>query len=122
MSRHVVKQTDDVLVVVGWDPPLQTFFLQVFDEKEENENKAMKLWLGASRSGEIPALEDLEAHLGAYSDITGGAVLSDEVREKLVNDQNHTTTPSPLQRMMIDRLMPRRGPFDDWNSIDLPEK
>lgn len=61
MSRHVYD-VDDVRIVVGWDPPLQTFFVQqgVIDPatNEWVDDSEPNLWLG-TRFGEISNIQDL---------------------------------------------------------------
>jgi hypothetical protein len=39
MSHHIVRDDTEFKVVVGWDPPLQTFFVQVHDQTVEDEEK-----------------------------------------------------------------------------------
>lgn len=52
MSRYVVRNDDDFRVVIGWDPPLQTFFIHVHNLTEKDEEKQIILWEGI-RPGEI---------------------------------------------------------------------
>jgi hypothetical protein len=47
MSRCVLD-SDEFEVVIGWDPPLRTFFVQVFDKKNDGEDfEKLVLWKGA---------------------------------------------------------------------------
>lgn len=52
MSRHLVRDDEQYKVVVGWDPPLQTFFAQVHDLSKDEEERII-LWLG-TRPDELP--------------------------------------------------------------------
>lgn len=46
MSRHEIV-AGDIEVVVGWDPPLNTFFAQAWDRtKDEDDPNAELLWIG----------------------------------------------------------------------------
>jgi hypothetical protein len=52
MSRHTIT-TDKVEAVLGWDPPLCTFFAQVWDlTVDEDDPTAELLWIGCN-PGEI---------------------------------------------------------------------
>ncbi|GGB09078.1 hypothetical protein GCM10011491_41290 [Brucella endophytica] len=59
MSRHIVTVTQgerkDDNGVIGYDPPLRTFFLNAFVDKETDEPE---LWLGWRRD-EFPTLESI---------------------------------------------------------------
>jgi hypothetical protein len=53
MSRHTLTPLDgkeNLTVVVGWDPPLRTYFAQVMDFTAENEDaddeQIDHLWIG----------------------------------------------------------------------------
>lgn len=53
MSRHELPAADGFEVVVGWDPPLGTFFAQVWDRRvDEDDPAAEVLWIGCT-PGEI---------------------------------------------------------------------
>jgi hypothetical protein len=71
MSRRcLMSKTHNIAVTAGWDPPLQTFFVQVQDLRHE-EPRIVK-WHGAATAGEIPTLDQLVpliedyAHVGVY--------------------------------------------------------
>jgi hypothetical protein len=71
MSRHILTAKDPALrVVVGWDPPLATFFLQVEDlRKEDDEDEdPMVAWLGFEPD-EIPTVEALAEKLAPWAEI-----------------------------------------------------
>jgi len=55
MSRHDLQPLDPTHdVVVGWDPPLHTFFAQVLDTKvDEADDNYEVVWIGTSY-GEVP--------------------------------------------------------------------
>jgi hypothetical protein len=97
MSRYVIKSSNqDLLVTVGFDPPLETFFLQVDSYTAPLEED---VWLGTS-PGELPTVEALAEVTRPYATLTA------EVRAQLQYDADHRTIPTPLQRSMI-RLMQR---------------
>jgi len=52
MSRHVVREDEAFQVVIGWDPPLQTFFVQVHDQTEPDEEKRTIVFEG-TRPGQF---------------------------------------------------------------------
>ena len=45
MSRHLIRDDRQFEVIVGWDPPLQTLFLQVYD-KSRDEDLGPLVWRG----------------------------------------------------------------------------
>lgn len=48
MSRHELT-APGIEAIVGWDPPLNTFFAQVWDTtREEDDPSAELLWIGCS--------------------------------------------------------------------------
>jgi len=48
MSRHELDPLNPVHdVTVGWDPPMETYFAQVFDTTDDEENDSYEvLWIG----------------------------------------------------------------------------
>lgn len=72
MSRHEIEAFDPLnTVIVGWDPPLQTFFAQVKSsllEKADPDDPFL-LWVGCSLR-EIYEVEDLAAALRRYANLT----------------------------------------------------
>lgn len=69
MSRHDVPTRDErYAVVVGWDPPLQTFFAQVLERSREHDDDTMVAWVGTAR-GEIPTVEGLAEQLSPYASL-----------------------------------------------------
>ncbi len=60
MSRHVI--TDGPFeIAVGWDPPLQTFFGQVYDHRITDPDRQLVLWVGADER--LPRVADLHRAL-----------------------------------------------------------
>ena len=43
MSQYIVREDQEFKVVIGWDPPLQTFFAQVHDLSKDEEEQIV-LW------------------------------------------------------------------------------
>jgi len=56
MSRHKIE-TEDFTYVVGWDQPLQTFFIQKF--KKGDDNGIALFWLGGDPTTRMYEVEDL---------------------------------------------------------------
>ncbi len=54
MSRHDLQPFDPTYdIVVGWDPPMHTFFAQVLDTKADEAHANYEvLWIGTSH-GEV---------------------------------------------------------------------
>ena len=105
MSRHRIAERPRE-VIVGWDPPLQTFFLQVCDSENDDEEEVV-LWLGMT-SGEIRSVVDLEAALETHAELTHGAVLTPELRRTLEAEQAVSPPPTPLQQWAIRIFGPRK--------------
>ena len=61
MSRHTVRDDDQFTVVVGWDPPTQTYFVQVHNVKVKRDDpdsrEAIPVWAGF-KPGEISTPEE----------------------------------------------------------------
>ncbi len=49
MSRYELPTSDGLEAIVGWDPPMSTFFAQVWDRtKDEDDPDAELLWVGCT--------------------------------------------------------------------------
>ena len=83
MSRHAVPARDPSLqAVVGWDPPLMTFFGQVSRiGHEDDDEEGPVLWVGTSWR-ELCTLRDLECAMQPHVDL-GPAIYA-----TLQDDQN----------------------------------
>jgi hypothetical protein len=97
VSRHRIAEKPNE-IVVGWDPPLQTFFLQILDP-EKDEEEEIVLWLGA-RHGELQKVDDLAAALAPYASLTP------ELAQQLEAEKAGSTMPSPLQLSVIEMFSP----------------
>ncbi len=93
MSRYTFKGKEAYWkVVVGWDNPLETFFAQVLDERDEcPEEEGLLLWVGTTVE-EVTAVESLAAAVEPYGKIP------EDVWEALRRDRAARTPPSPAQR------------------------
>ncbi len=59
MSRHEAEALNpDHFVRVGWDPPLQTFFIQVHDSRVPHDEESVVHWQGCGYA-ELPTIESL---------------------------------------------------------------
>lgn len=84
MSRYELPPKDPAhKVIVGWDHPLLTYFVQVIDRKKEDDDEDEKfvLWLGCSPR-EIYEVDHLARAVGRY------AVLTTEMRTTLYDDKD----------------------------------
>ena len=102
MSRYIITVTgrgqSDPEAVIGYDRPLQTFFLQAFPD-EEGEDLA--LWLGT----EYRAFETLTAlRAAAVAEGYDFMPLSSEILWRLVNDRAREATRS-LPDDIVDQLL-----------------
>jgi hypothetical protein len=95
MSRYLVSAHDATLVVtVGWDPPLQTFFGQVMHPAASAEqDDTCVLWVG-TQPQEIPTVAQLWPHLHPYADIPL------PLHARLTRDQASSPPPTALQVRM----------------------
>jgi hypothetical protein len=84
-------------VIVGWDPPLQSFFGQVLLTTVEEEDAACVLWVGLEVQA-LTTVAALQDALQAY------ATLPADVVAQLEHDQAHTTPPSALQTRLLQWL------------------
>jgi hypothetical protein len=68
MSRHSIPTLHPHHdVVVGWDPPLRTFFAQVFDRNIEDEDDQIVMWVGADPGVFIDEPETIRAAVRQYA-------------------------------------------------------
>ena len=101
MSRYPVPAHDATLVVtVGWDPPLQTFFGQVVrPATSADQEDACVAWVGTSPQA-IPTVAQLWTHLHPYADLPVAA------QALLARDQASSPPPTALQVRMGQLLEP----------------
>lgn len=76
MSRHALRLLPGLTVpkvpeiVIGWDPPLQTYFGYVKDLSiDDDEADPIILWVGTSWR-EVPTVDDLVRHLRPWAFIS----------------------------------------------------
>lgn len=69
MSRHQIAGLNPRhTVFVGWDPPLRSYFGQVYDPtKAEDENPV--LWVGADRPQQLRAIHDLAEAMSGFAEL-----------------------------------------------------
>ena len=90
-------QNPALIVIVGWDNPLVTFFAQVFDPSIEEDEEADLLWIGTAPQA-LPAVAALQAQLA------GWAMIPADIMDRLTRDQQAATPPTPLQRWALQIL------------------
>lgn len=90
MSRYELlsRPGKAVKVIVGWDPPLMTFFATV--DKGQN-GRGRILWLGSTEK-ECQDLDTLRQAIGEWADLPEG------IAENLDRDRENSQPPSPLQQ------------------------
>jgi hypothetical protein len=79
MSRHEIPARDPRhKIIIGWDHPLQTFFMQVIDRalEDADEDEKFVSWLGCSPR-EIYEIDDLRRRLSRFAELSPdmGAIL-----------------------------------------------
>lgn len=94
MSRYIVEKTDTREVVVGWDPPLGTFYAQEYGPADADDEESLVWWVGYAPQ-EIPTLAALRAQL-----LARGVVIPQDVDEMLRADYAAPWTPGPLQQKL----------------------
>lgn len=84
MSRHEIPAIDaGHRVVVGWDKPLMTFFVQVIDRAKEaaGDDDKFVLWRGCSLR-DLYEVDDLALLLRPYAELTA------DMRSTLYGDKD----------------------------------
>ena len=84
MSRRIITANKPhIQVVVGWDPPMETFFAQVHDEQLDEDDNPIA-WIGVTK-GQVPNLDDLAIAIEPYANITPDELLQ-LAADRVVND------------------------------------
>lgn len=101
MSRFTITlvhgSSEDTEAVIGFDPPLQTYFLQGFPF-EMNDGSYFKIWLG-TEPREYPAIEGLVKALRAKGyDFHG---LSEAQMEQMLEEVQRPVVPRPGMRFLM---------------------
>ena len=79
MSRHELDGREPgTRIVVGWDPPLLTYFVHVFDGRAD---EGPSVWLGGAQSW-LRDLADLRRAVQPFTD------LPDELAHRLQEDRD----------------------------------
>lgn len=94
MSRYVLEATERREVVVGWDPPLGTFFAQIYAPQAEDDEEEAIWWIGY-QPHEVPTLRELDEALASQ-----GVALTHEIGRKLAFDMGTPWEPGPLQKKL----------------------
>ncbi len=121
-SDRVYLRKEPIAVAVGWDNPLQTYFVNAYipgwETEEGCEDDITILWIGTPRTKLLPEISDLEealendlpAAIRAYcanqpalkkygEDLKASDFeLSPQLRQKLENDKATSGPPTELQQ------------------------
>ncbi len=92
MSRHLIEQETLREVWVGWDPPLGTFFAQIYAPQVPDDEEELIWWIG-ERAREVTSLDELALALEEQ-----GVKLRPAIRARLAEDEPEPWEPGPLQR------------------------
>ena len=96
MSRYrLLSARRDHETIVGWDNPLQTFFVYVRDTTTTEEEDDRFVFEKGQRRQEIPTVTELARAVKPY------ALFPSSVQEALIKDYTERTRPTPLQEHMI---------------------
>lgn len=94
MSRYVIQNDGAREVAVGWDPPLGTFFAQVFAPLVPDDEEEL-IWAIGQHRHEVTTVDELELALEEQ-----GVTLLRAERDQLRADQAAPWEPGPLQRKL----------------------
>ena len=82
MSRHEV--TNEIgRFTFGWDQPLQSFFLQVYDDRLPDPDDNPVVWFGATANTRMYEVEALRVAAGK-----SGLMISPETANKLQHEKD----------------------------------
>ena len=80
MSRYEIPTTHPGMTcIVGWDPPLGTFFAQVYRRKRPQHPASLVHWIGTDLH-EIPTVEAFTVAIAAY------VTVPEEIQQQLARD------------------------------------
>jgi hypothetical protein len=119
MSRYRLS-VEPLEIVVGWDPPLQTFFLQILDPAKDEEEEIIH-WVG-KRHGELPTVADLDRALGDHAALTSGVALSPELRRLLDEEKTDSAQPTEFQQRVIEIFRQVSEAGDEIGTVDLEDE
>lgn len=70
MSRHQIPARDpNHEVFVGWDHPMQTFFVQVYDKRLKDTDDELIVWRG-TKLRDLYEVDDVRRVVGRYAELT----------------------------------------------------
>lgn len=94
MSRYVLTHDVRNEFVVGWDPPMGTFFAQEYVPEPADDEEECVWWVGYQMR-EIPTLDILLAVLKER-----GVEVPPDLQHKLAADAGASWEPGPLQKQL----------------------
>lgn len=93
--RTLAPHQPGLVVIVGWDNPMGTFFAQVLPADDDVDDEDLVLWVG-TRSGEIARPEDLVEPLAPYAQLSLAEI--EQLKADRLEDVDRG--PTPLQRQL----------------------
>lgn len=114
MSRYELVPDDPALLLtVGWDPVLATYFAHVLHPGMGRPARdVLLLWVGTA-AGQIPTVAGLATHLTAYL----RAGLADELRQHLVHEAQRPLAPDVRRRLLTVRGQQTRTQRRQWQGL-----
>jgi hypothetical protein len=99
MSRHIAYSDEKIEVIVGYDPPLRSFFYQVWDKEKIEDEDAMLDWGGADRFNKINTVAVLQLKLKNY------CIIPEEIKTKLKDekDDDAERPDSPIMKLLKEK-------------------
>lgn len=92
MSRHLIERETLREVWVGWDPPLGTFFAQIYAPQAPLDEEEL-IWAIGDRPRQVTDLDELALALEEQ-----GVKLTRAMRTRLAEEEAEPWGPGPLQR------------------------
>lgn len=109
MSRHTLRCDDTYEVVVGYDSPLDSYFVQVYDvlEGKAADDDVLIVWRGTDPN-EITDPREALAHLKEYVDAS--AEEWESLAQVLEGERTNRQMPTEFQRETFRRMTGRELP------------
>ena len=87
MSRDTIKSNKDQEIVVGWDPPCNSYFAQIYDLTKEEDEPGGIIYIGYL-PGEVYEIEQLDDWLQQHAGIRLNA---EQIKELFIDKDEGRT-------------------------------